>query len=66
MEQGRGKLRDRCALRKGTLSFCLGLFSDSPLALEPGLDEALLSAGLPLASGERPQGFPAITARPTP
>lgn len=43
---------------EGTLSFCLGLLSDSPLALEPGLDEALLSAGLPLASGERPQGFP--------
>ena len=43
---------------EGTLSFRLGLLSDSPLALEPGLDEALLSAGLPLASGERPQGFP--------
>ncbi len=43
---------------EGTLSFRLGLLSDSPLALEPGLDEALLSAGLPPASGERPQGFP--------
>ena len=27
---------------EGTLSFCLGLLSDSPLDLEPGLDEALL------------------------
>lgn len=43
---------------EGTLSSRLGLLSDSPLALEPGLDEALLSAGLPPASGERPQGFP--------
>lgn len=44
---------------EGTLSYRMGLFSDVPLALEPGLDAALLSAGLPLASGERPQDFPA-------
>lgn len=43
---------------EGTLSYRIGLFSDVPLALEPGLDAALLSAGLPLASGERPQDFP--------
>ena len=43
---------------EGTLSYRMGLFSDVPLALEPGLDAALLSAGLPLASGERPQDFP--------
>ena len=43
---------------EGTLSYRMGLFSDVPLALEPGLDDALLSAGLPLASGERPQDFP--------
>ena len=43
---------------EGTLSYRMGLFSDVPLALEPRLDAALLSAGLPLASGERPQDFP--------
>ena len=43
---------------EGTLSYRIGLFSDVPLALEPGLDAALLSAGLPLAGGERPQDFP--------
>lgn len=43
---------------EGTLTYHMGLFSDVPLALEPGLDAALLSAGLPLASGERPQDFP--------
>ena len=43
---------------EGTLTYRMGLFSDVPLALEPGLDAALLSAGLPLASGERPQDFP--------
>ncbi len=43
---------------EGTLSFRLGLLSDAPLTLEPGLDEALLSAGLPLANGQRPYGFP--------
>ena len=43
---------------EGTLSYCMGLLSDVPLTLETGLDEALLSAGLPLAGGERPQGFP--------
>lgn len=43
---------------EGTLSYRIGLFSDVPLALEPGLDAALLSVGLPLASGERPQDFP--------
>ena len=43
---------------EGTLSYRMGLFSDVPLALEPGLDAALLSAGLPLAGGERPQDFP--------
>lgn len=43
---------------EGTLSFQMGLFSDVPLALSPGLDQALLAAGLPLANGERPSGFP--------
>lgn len=43
---------------EGTLSYRLGLLSEVPLTLEPGLDEALLAAGLPLASGERPEGFP--------
>lgn len=43
---------------EGTLSYRMGLLSDTPLTLEPGLDDALLSAGLPLASGERPQDFP--------
>lgn len=43
---------------EGTLTYRMGLFSDVPLTLEPGLDAALLSAGLPLASGERPQDFP--------
>ena len=44
---------------EGTLSYQLGLLSDVPLTLEPGLDKALLSAGLPLANGERPPGLPA-------
>lgn len=44
---------------EGTLSYRMGLFSDVPLALEPGLDDALLSAGLSLAGGERPPDFPA-------
>lgn len=44
---------------EGTLSYCMGLLSDVPLTLEPGLDQALLSAGLPLAGGERPPDFPA-------
>ena len=43
---------------EGTLSYRMGLLSDVPLTLEPGLDEALLSAGLPLAGGERPADFP--------
>ncbi len=43
---------------EGTLSFRLGLLSDAPLTLEPGLDDALISAGLPLANGQRPYGFP--------
>ena len=43
---------------EGTLTYRMGLLSDTPLTLEPGLDDALLSAGLPLASGERPQDFP--------
>lgn len=43
---------------EGTLTYRMGLFSDVPLTLEPGLDEALLSAGLPLANGERPSDFP--------
>ena len=43
---------------EGTLTYRVGLLSDTPLILEPGLDEALLSAGLPLAGGERPPGFP--------
>lgn len=43
---------------EGTLSYRIGLLSDVPLMLESGLDEALLAAGLPLVSGDRPQGFP--------
>lgn len=44
---------------EGTLSYRMGLLSDTPLTLEPGLDDALLSAGLSLAGGERPPDFPA-------
>lgn len=44
---------------EGTLSYHMGLFSDVPLTVETGLDEALLSAGLPLMGGEKPSGFPA-------
>lgn len=43
---------------EGTLSYRMGLLSDVPLTPDAGLDEALLSAGLPLVSGERPWGFP--------
>ena len=43
---------------EGTLSYRMGLLSDVPLTLEPGLDDALLSAGFPLPNGERPRGFP--------
>ena len=43
---------------EGTLTYRMGLLSDVPLTLEPGLDETLLSAGLPLADGERPTDFP--------
>ena len=43
---------------EGTLSCRMGLLSDVPLTLEPGLDETLLSAGLPLVDGERPADFP--------
>ena len=43
---------------EGTMSYHMGLLSDVPLTSEPGLEEALLSAGLPLADGERPSGFP--------
>lgn len=43
---------------EGTLSFRMGLLSDVPLTIGYGLDQALLSAGLPLVTGERPQGFP--------
>lgn len=43
---------------EGTLSYRMGLLSDTPLTLEPGLDDALLSAGLSLAGGERPPDFP--------
>ena len=43
---------------EGTLSYRMGLLSDVPLTLDPGLDEALLTAGLPLAGGERPADFP--------
>lgn len=43
---------------EGTLTYRMGLLSDTPLTLEPGLDDALLSAGLSLAGGERPQDFP--------
>ena len=43
---------------EGTLSYRMGVLSDVPLTLEPGLDKALLAAGLPLATGEKPSGFP--------
>lgn len=43
---------------EGTLTYRMGLLSDTPLTLEPGLDDALLSAGLSLAGGERPTDFP--------
>ena len=43
---------------EGTLSYRMGLLSDVPLTLDPGLDEALLAAGLPLSGGERPDDFP--------
>ncbi len=43
---------------EGTISYQMGLLSDAPLTLASGLDTALLSAGLPLADGERPPGFP--------
>ena len=43
---------------EGTLSYRMGLLSDVPLTLNPGLDEALLTAGLPLVGGERPADFP--------
>ena len=43
---------------EGTLSFRMGLLSDVPLTIEYGLGQALLSTGLPLMTGERPQGFP--------
>lgn len=43
---------------EGTLSYRMGLLSEVPLTLNPGLDEALLTAGLPLVGGERPADFP--------
>lgn len=43
---------------EGTLTYYIGLLSDVPLFLEPGVDDALVSAGLPLADGEKPPGFP--------
>ena len=43
---------------EGTLSYRIGLLSDVPLTFKPGVDSALLSAGMPLANGERPEGFP--------
>lgn len=43
---------------EGTLSYQLGLLSEVPLTLDQGLDDALLSAGLPLISGDKPYGFP--------
>lgn len=43
---------------EGTVSYQLGLLSDVPLTLGPGLDEELLSAELPLINGARPQSFP--------
>lgn len=43
---------------EGTISYSMGLLSDSPLTLDPGLDEALLSSGFPLVNGEKPREFP--------
>ena len=44
---------------EGTLSYHLGICADVPLVLEPGLDQALLDAGLPLVNGKRPPDLPA-------
>lgn len=44
--------------KEGTLSYTMGLLSDVPLTTKVGLGDALLSAGLPLTDGRRPQGFP--------
>ena len=43
---------------EGTLSYYMGLLSDVPLTLDFGLDNGLLSAGLPLNNGNKPQDFP--------
>ena len=51
---------------EGTLTYRMGLLSDTPLTLEPGLDDALLSAGLAclwqVERGRRT--FPPITGPP--
>lgn len=47
---------------EGTLSFALGLLSDTPLEFERGLDEMLTAAGLPLADGRRLEEYPSDAA----
>ncbi len=44
--------------KEGTLSFTIGILSNVPLQFSPGLDDALLSSGLPLAGGNRPDDYP--------
>ena len=53
-----GKNYEIIVPEEGTISYQLGLLSHVLLTMEPGLDEALLSVGLPLVSGERPPDFP--------
>ena len=43
---------------EGTLSYRMGLFSDVPLALEPGLDAARLSAGPAAGQWRAATGLP--------
>ena len=52
--------------REGTISYQMGLLSDVPLTLEPGFEEALLSAGLPLPTERDRRAFPVIIGRPRP
>lgn len=43
---------------EGTLSFQIGLLSNLPLSISEGLNDALLSFGLPLTYGNRPDVLP--------
>lgn len=44
--------------REGTITYQLGLLSDVQLTLQPGLDDALLTAGFALINGDKPMDFP--------